>query len=109
MPFERGVGCLPGYYRYNNVSSKDRLHQTEKPIQLIMDLLEIVPKGTTVLDPFMGAGTTAVACLRTGRNFIGFELSKEYHAIATERIAAETPAAAAEAESESEANEDWMA
>lgn len=87
MPFDRGVGCLPGYYRYNNVQSKDRVHQTEKPLQLIEDLLEIVPKGSTVLDPFMGSGTTAVACLRTGRNFIGFELSKQYHAIAQQRVA----------------------
>lgn len=87
MPFDRDVGCLPGYYKYPNVASKDRQHQTEKPLPLIEDLLEIVPKGATVLDPFMGSGTTAVACLRTGRNFIGYELSKEYHAIAQQRIA----------------------
>ena len=87
MPFDRDVGCLPGYYRYSNVQSKDRQHQTEKPLKLIEDLLEIVPKGTTVLDPFMGSGTTAVACLKTGRNYIGFELAKEYHAIAQQRIA----------------------
>ena len=42
---------------------------------------------TTVLDPFMGSGTTAVACLKTGRNFIGFELSKQYHDVAQARIA----------------------
>lgn len=87
MPFDRGVGCLPGYYRYSNVQSKDRVHQTEKPLQLIMDLLEIVPEGSTVCDPFMGSGTTAVACLKTGRNYIGFELSPEYHATAQQRIA----------------------
>ncbi len=87
MPFDRGVGCLSGYYRANNVHSKDRVHQTEKPLQLIMDLLEIVPQGSTVCDPFMGSGTTAVACLKTGRNYIGFELSKGYHAIAQQRIA----------------------
>lgn len=87
MPFERGVGCLPGYYKYSNVASKDRLHQTEKPLQLIEDLLQIVPQGSTVLDPFMGSGTTAAAAIRTGRNYIGFELSPEYHAIAQQRIA----------------------
>lgn len=89
MPFDRGVGCLPGLYRYNNVQSKDRVHQTEKPLQLIEDLLEIVPKGSTVLDPFMGSGTTAVACLRTGRNYIGFELDKHYHSVAISRTAEE--------------------
>lgn len=87
MPFERGVGCLPGLYKYSNVAYKDRLHQTEKPLQLITDLLEIVPKGALVLDPFIGCGTTAVACLQTGRRYIGFELSKEYHAIAEKRVA----------------------
>lgn len=87
MPFDRGVGCLPGYYRYSNVQSKDRVHQTEKPLKLIEDLLEIIPKGATVLDPFMGSGTTAVACLRTGRNYIGFEIGDEYHEIAQRRIA----------------------
>lgn len=87
MPFDRGVGCLPGYYRYANVNAKERSHQTEKPLQLITDLLEIVPQGAVVLDPFMGSGTTAEACVRTGRNYIGFELSKEYHAIAEQRVA----------------------
>lgn len=87
MPFDRGVECLPGLYKYSNVASKDRLHQTEKPLQLIADLLEIVPKGSIVLDPFMGCGTTAVACLQTGRRYIGFEMGKEYHAIAEKRIA----------------------
>ena len=100
MPFERGVGCLPGYYRYSNVQAKERTHQTEKPLQLIKDLIEIVPTGTTVLDPFMGSGTTAVAAIETGRNFIGFELSKEYHAIAQERIA--------KAISEQETEDAWM-
>ena len=43
--------------------------------------------GAVVLDTFMGSGTTAVACLRTGRSFIGFELDEKYHAIAQGRIA----------------------
>lgn len=89
MPFDRGVGCLPGLYRYSNVQSSDRVHQTEKPLQLITDLLEIVPAGSVVLDPFMGSGTTAVACIRSGRNYIGFELDERYHAIAQKRIESE--------------------
>lgn len=113
MPFDRGVGCLPGYYKYNNVAANDRQHQTEKPLQLIEDLLEIVPKGATVLDPFMGSGTTAVAALRTGRNFIGFELGKAYHAIAMERVAKEMAnqmdqAADLEAAAAAEDEEDWL-
>jgi len=41
----------------------------------------------TVLDPFMGSGTTGVACVKTGRNFIGMEISEEYFVIAEKRIA----------------------
>ena len=44
--------------------------------------------GGIVLDTFMGSGTTAVACLRTGRHYIGFEIDEKYHAIAQQRIAA---------------------
>ena len=43
-------------------------------------------EGDIVLDPFMGSGTTAIACLESKRNYIGFELSKEYHEMATSRI-----------------------
>lgn len=96
LPFDRGVGCLPGYYKYSNVQSKDRIHQTEKPLQLIMDLLEFTPAGGIVLDPFMGSGTTAEACIRTGRQYIGFELSPEYHAIAEARVAEAVDALLAE-------------
>ena len=63
------------------------IHPTQKPLALIEDLVQTYSNpGDVVLDPFMGSGTTAVACLRTGRNYIGFELSKEYHAIAQQRI-----------------------
>jgi site-specific DNA-methyltransferase (adenine-specific) len=101
LPFDRGVGCLPGYYKYSNVTAKDRQHQTEKPLSLIKDLLEITPENGIVLDPFMGSGTTAEACILTNRNYIGFELSKEYHAIATQRAEAATAEKA-------KACEDWM-
>jgi DNA modification methylase len=42
--------------------------------------------GDTILDPFMGSGTTGVACVKTGRNFIGMELDKGYYDIAQRRI-----------------------
>lgn len=63
------------------------IHDTEKPVPLMETLiLNSSDKGATVLDPFMGLGTTAVACLRTGRNYIGFELNEKYHAVAHDRI-----------------------
>lgn len=64
------------------------LHPTQKPLALVEDLVQTYSnQGDVVLDTFMGSGTTAVACLNTGRNFIGFELDEGYHAIAQQRIA----------------------
>ena len=64
------------------------LHPTQKPVALVEDLIKTYSNPRdVVLDTFMGSGTTAVACIKTGRNFIGFELSPEYHALATQRIA----------------------
>ena len=62
-------------------------HPTQKPVALIGYLIKTYTnEGETVLDNCMGSGTTAVACIRTKRNFIGFELQKEYFDIANERI-----------------------
>ena len=68
----------------------NRLHPTQKPVALIEYLVKTYTnEGDTVLDNCMGSGTTAVACLRQKRNYIGFELSKEYYDKAEERIAHE--------------------
>jgi len=65
-----------------------REHPTQKPVDCMAQWIEgIVPPGGTVLDPFMGSGTTGVACVQTGRNFIGIEIDPEYFAIAERRIA----------------------
>ena len=50
-------------------------------------LVQLVNEGATILDPFMGSGTTGVACVQTGRNFIGIEIDPDYFAIAEKRIA----------------------
>lgn len=62
----------------------DREHLAEKPIELIGKLLEKC--GQTILDPFTGSGTTGVACVRTGRRFIGIEIEPKYCAIARDRM-----------------------
>ena len=67
--------------------SKGRVHPHQKPVSLLMYLLSKLPDVKTVLDPCMGSGTTGVACVKTGRNFIGCEISKEYFRIAERRIA----------------------
>ncbi len=64
-------------------------HPTEKPESLIKKfILTSSNKGDLILDPFIGSGTTAVACKMLDRNFIGFELSEEYCEIARKRIKA---------------------
>ena len=69
--------------------SKDiRYHPTQKPSELVQQLIEVYSKdGDTILDPFMGSGTTGVACKNLNRNFIGIELDETYFNIAKERIA----------------------
>lgn len=62
-------------------------HPTEKPLSLIEWLVSVGShEDEVVLDPFMGSGTTAVACLNTKRKYIGFELNKDYWRIAVERV-----------------------
>lgn len=69
-------------------SHKPHGHPAEKPEALVRWLIEqSTVEGAIVCDPFMGSGTTAEACIKTGRHFIGFELSEQYHRIATERVA----------------------
>ena len=74
LPTERGVGVLDGLFSYGNVPTAKRHHQTEKPLDLMKRVVEIVPEGGLVLDCFMGSGSTGVACMETGRRFIGGEL-----------------------------------
>jgi DNA modification methylase len=76
-------------YQYNGLFGKEkrRYHPTQKPVGLIKKLLEIYSKeGDLIFDPFLGSGTTAVACLELNRHFIGIELSSEYCEIAKKRI-----------------------
>jgi len=62
-------------------------HPTQKPINLMTDILSILTnKGDLVLDPFMGSGTTGVACKSIERNFIGIEIDEKYFDIAETRI-----------------------
>ena len=73
--------------RFNRVNKHKILHPTQKPVELIEYLIRtFTNEGETVLDNCMGSGTTGVACINTNRNFIGFELNKEYFDIASNRI-----------------------
>lgn len=77
------AGCM-ATERILNDNNSMAAHPTQKPITLIERLLEAC--NTTVLDPFMGSGTTGVAALRLGRKFIGIEIDPTYFDIACRRI-----------------------
>lgn len=64
---------------------RNKQHPTQKPLAVMLFSLEHVD-GDMVLDPFMGSGTTGVACIRTGRRFIGIEKEPKYFEIALKRI-----------------------
>jgi DNA modification methylase len=90
-----GFGKLNGQrdgsvLRFPIGQSNMRLHPTQKPIELMIYLIEkLTQPGATILDPFMGSGTTVVACIKTGRNFIGIEKDAGYYDIAQHRLASE--------------------
>jgi site-specific DNA-methyltransferase (adenine-specific) len=76
----------PNVLRHTRVGQSD-LHPTEKPVGLLEMIIPVVSERShTILDPFMGSGTTGVACVKLGRKFIGIELDEGYFNIACERI-----------------------
>ena len=71
----------------NHNQKANRFHPTQKPVPLMEYLIKTYTnEGDTVLDNVMGSGTTAIASMRTGRNYIGFELDEEYYKVAQQRI-----------------------
>ena len=75
-----------GYIEHN-----EDTHPHQKDVNLIRKLIEHSSKqGDLILDPFMGSGTTAVACKQLNRNFIGFEIDKRYYEIAKQRLEQDT-------------------
>lgn len=97
--FRRGGYCNPMDYEsaktayFQPLNTKDKkvyLHPTIKPLNIISTLIKNSSKeGDVVLDPFMGSGTTGVACARLNRQFIGMEINPEYFKMAELRIGLE--------------------
>lgn len=84
MKYPRSIIAIP------KVPVSKVQHPTQKPVELMEWLIKTYTNECdTVLDNCMGSGTTGVACVRTGRNFIGMELNEDYFKLAKERIAAE--------------------
>lgn len=95
--FRKGGYCQPTSYEaaktvfrqpLNVADKKLYPHPTIKPLNIIKTLIGNSSKpGDIVLDPFMGSGTTAVACLELGRKYVGYEINQQYFEIALQRIA----------------------
>lgn len=81
---ERGSDVLR-HPPVQSMAKNGRLHPMQKPVGLLRDLIGKL-RGGVILDPFMGSGTTGVACVQTGRKFIGVEIDPAYFAIAQKRI-----------------------
>ena len=80
------IGDSKTVHRFNNVIGS-KLHPTEKPVDLLsFYIVNSSSENDVILDPFMGSGSTGVACINTNRNFIGVELDENYFKIAKDRI-----------------------
>lgn len=80
-------GRITDVWEFAKVSGNNLLHQNQKPLELIQQCIEKhSDEGAIVFDGFMGSGTTAVACVKTGRHYIGYELDTEYFNIACKRL-----------------------
>jgi len=76
--FSKDIGAVP---------LKKNKHPTVKPISLMRYLVRMItPKGAVCLDPFMGSGTTGIACTLEGMDFIGIENNAQYYEVAKARI-----------------------
>lgn len=84
--FSRGHGVYCRRDLSNNAIANSRQHPTQKPVGLMEWCLRFVSKAKTILDPYMGSGTTGVACVKQGRSFIGIEIDPSYFGIACRRI-----------------------
>jgi site-specific DNA-methyltransferase (adenine-specific) len=84
MPVDHAAPTFPGFFSANY--PRDREHITQKPIEVMRELVKITPPGGVILDPFMGSGTTGTAAAIESRRFIGVELADHYAEVAERRI-----------------------
>lgn len=84
-PLREDGPCAPGVFRYS-VNSEQKHHITGKPTMLMADVMQLTQPGETILDCFMGSGTTGIACARMGRKFVGIELDPTHFETSCRRI-----------------------
>jgi site-specific DNA-methyltransferase (adenine-specific) len=99
-PDREDVGCLPGWYVAASPRRDVREHITQKPVELMQNVVRICRQGGSVLDPFCGSGTTGVAALIEGRTFIGIE-REEAHLVTSARRLADAAAGVPERDARS--------
>ena len=91
-PHDMGKSKIDNDVTGRFVTKRKNVHPTVKPVELMKYLCRLVtPKGGTVLDPFMGSGSTGMAAKNEGFEFIGIEKEKEYYEIAEHRINSTSP------------------
>lgn len=87
---EGKTGCkLYDWWNINqvkNVSKQKTNHPCQMPVDVMEKIIGILPEDITIIDPFMGSGTTGVACVNLNRKFVGIELDQNYFNIANQRI-----------------------
>ena len=82
-----GGYCTHNIFKYQAPKGKSRVHPTQKPLGLFKELIDLTTReGDVVLDPFIGSGTTGVACRQMNRRYIGFETDKGYCADARRAV-----------------------
>lgn len=93
----KGRRCFNGkrlsdVWFFDRVAFQHQFHPNEKPVKLLEQcILKHSDEGNIILDPFMGSGSTGIACIRTGRRFLGIEKDMDYFLIAKQRIDSEQP------------------
>ncbi len=86
MPVTRQAPILPGVLSYSGLNMPDRIHQTQKPLDLMRQIVRICEPDGRILDPFAGSGTTLLAAALEGHDAVGIELSDAYYNAALTRL-----------------------
>lgn len=86
MPVDRNAPVLPGVLSYAQPQTSKRLHQTQKPIDLMRQIVRIAEPGGVIFDPFAGSGSTLLASALEGYDSVGCEMSRAIYATACVRL-----------------------
>ncbi len=87
MPSTRNAPILPGVFRAANVQGAERIHQTQKPLEVMRQIVRITEPGGRILDPFAGGGSTLAAAQAEGYSAAGIEIHHDIADAAAERLA----------------------